>query len=654
MSAQNQKLEKAVRVEQEVLDVTEDPILERMLAEERVESRWLDSTLLGRLFVYLRPHRALALGAVSLAVVEALMMTLPAYIIGLAIDRVGRSHQGVRESAGLAGVLDWLGEGFVAMVGPMSQGGAAGTLILFFGLLVLLLWVGKWMIAVTTTYTMQKLGQLVVHDLRVDVYRHITELDMNFFHHNPVGRLVNRTTFDVQSVAELFSDAFAMALRDLLFVLVLVLVMLSLDLPLAAVLIFSFPWLVGVGLLYRRYARPALRTNSAVRSRMNAWLAENLAGMRENHLYRLQPWRAVEYRALTEAHQSSITHVIRAWGMLRPGMMLVSAVSTTVVLLLGYERVVEGVVSVGVLLTFLQYTVQLWRPVRNLTEKFNLIQTALTAGERIIDVLEARAKVFDLQESDPSLTVEEGRIAFEQVRFAYPAKPTLEVLKGLDFEVAPGQTLALVGDTGAGKSTIAHLLSRFYDVTQGRVCVDGRDVREFKLRRLRQGIAIVPQDVTIFAGTLRENITLGTQVPDELIWRCIKAVRAEIIVDRFEKGLDHVMEEGGRTLSTGERQLISFARALVFNPPVLILDEATANVDTQTELLIQEALGALTKGRTSVIIAHRLSTIRDADLILVLRHGQVVERGDHASLMSLDGEYARLVHLHMRAEDEAL
>ena len=220
-------------------------------------------------------------------------------------------------------------------------------------------------------------------------------------------------------------------------------------------------------------------------------------------------------------------------------------------------------------------------------------------------------------------------------------------MRGISWSAAKGEMIALVGDTGAGKSTIAHLLSRFYDVTEGTVRIDGRDVREYDLGKLREGIAIVPQDVVIFAGTVRDNITLGLEVSDDVVWEAARAVCADRFIDRFEDGLEHIMDEGGRTLSAGERQLLSFARALVFNPPVLILDEATANVDTETENMIQEALARLTQGRTSVVIAHRLSTIREADQILVLRHGEIIERGRHEELLEQGGEYARLYELHM-------
>ncbi|MEO1273300.1 MAG: ABC transporter ATP-binding protein, partial [Myxococcota bacterium] len=292
---------------------------------------------------------------------------------------------------------------------------------------------------------------------------------------------------------------------------------------------------------------------------MNAWLAENLAGMRENHLYRAENLRRAEFRSLTDAHQASITHVIRAWGLLRPAMMMTSAIATSCVLMVGYERVVAGAVTVGVLLTFLQYTVRLWAPVRNLTEKFNQIQTALTAGERVMDILDAQARIFDLDRADPGLEVEQGRIQFDAVRFRYPRKKA-EVLAGVEFTVEPGKMLALVGDTGAGKSTIARLITRQYDVTQGAVRVDDHDVRDYTLNQLRSGIAIVPQEVVIFAGSVRENITLGRDIADERIWECIRAVRADGLIERMSDGLDSPLEEGGRTLSTGERQLLSFAR----------------------------------------------------------------------------------------------
>jgi len=307
--------------------------------------------------------------------------------------------------------------------------------------------------------------------------------------------------------------------------------------------------------------------------------------------------------------------------------------------------VLGGLITVGVLLSFLQYAARLWVPIRNLTEKVNVIQNALTAGERIFDVLETPSTMVDLPDARPGLVVEHGAIRFEDVRFQY-ATGTEEVLRGISFEAKAGQMVALVGDTGAGKSTIVSLISRFYDVREGAVIVDEHDVQDYTLHNLRRAIALVPQDVVVFAGTLRDNVTLGAEVDDKTILDRLRAVCADDLVARFDDGLDHVLEEAGRTLSAGERQLLSFARALIANPPILILDEATASIDTRTEVKIQQALDELTRGRTTIVIAHRLSTIRDADLILTLRDGEIIERGTHDELVALGGEYAELHAKH--------
>lgn len=627
-------------IEQRALEMANDPLLKKMLEEERIESEDVDLTLLRKLLGYLRPYRLLASVTVALAVVQAVFMTLPAYLIGMAIDRI--TPGGARSQQFMDAPIDGLEAWFLELTTWESAG--VGVAV-FFGVLISVVWLVRWCFETGAAYLMQRLGQMIVHDLRLDVYRHITGMDQGFLHNNPVGRLVNRTTFDVQSLSELFANAFAQGFRDLLFIAILIAVMLALDPTLAIVLIGSFPVLIAISWLYRVLARPALRTNSAVVSRINAWLAENIAGMRENQLYRQEDRRRAEVASLTNAHQASIKRVIQSWAFLRPAMMFVMACATALVLWLGYDRVTTGLISLGVLMTFLQYTARLWVPVRNLTEKVNVIQTALTSGERIFDVLETPTSMKNRPDADPELKVCDGRITFEDVEFHYPGTEEV-VLHGVSFDVGPGQMLALVGDTGAGKSTIAHLISRFYDVDAGVVKIDGVDVRDFTLKQLRSGIALVPQDVVIFAGTVRDNITLGIDVSDERVMECAAAVCADELIGRFEDGLDHVMDEGGRTLSAGERQLLSFARALVFNPPILLLDEATASVDTRTEALVQKALDELTRGRTTVVIAHRLSTIRDADQILVLRRGEIVEAGDHDALMELDGVYAKMIRSH--------
>ncbi len=628
------------KIEREALEIAKDPVLRKMLDEERVESEEVDLALLWRLVRYLGPHKGVASLSVFLSLVESFLMTLPAYIVGLALDR---AQGGTQRKAQ---VFDQALDGVANKLATYSDLGTPQTrVIAVFGLILLSVWCVRWVSAMGTTFIVQKLGQQVVHDLRVDVFNHISGQGLEYFHKNPVGRLVNRTTFDVQALSELFSDAFAQGMRDLMFVTVLTAVMLSLDVQLAAVLILSLPLLVLVALAYRKLARPSLRTMSAVQSRMNGWLAENISGMRENQLYRREPRRRAEWFSLTEAHQTSIYRVIQAWGFLRPGMMIISGAATAAVLGLGYERVSAGLISVGVLVTFLEYTSRIWVPVRNLTEKFNVIQTALTAGERVFDVLNTPTTMSDTASVDTKLIVHQGAIRFQDVVFHYPGT-TEEVLKGINFEVRPGEMIGLVGDTGAGKSTIIQLLSRFYDVNSGRVSIDGHDVRDYSLSKLRSGVALVPQDVVIFAGTVRENITLGADYSDDEVMGCIRAVCAEDLVERFEEGLDHVFDEGGRTLSAGERQLISFARALLVNPPILVLDEATASIDTRTETKIQQALAELTAGRTTVVIAHRLSTIRDADSILVLRKGAILEEGNHDILMAKNGEYAALYRAH--------
>ncbi|OIP38823.1 MAG: hypothetical protein AUK47_11040 [Deltaproteobacteria bacterium CG2_30_63_29] len=631
--------EKASR---KIVELTKDKVLEQMLAEERVDSDEFDTSLLYRMFRYLLPRKGLTGLAVLLATCEALVMTIPAYLIGLAIDRVGDS---AHRASFVTQTLDHATAHLQPLVASLVDSQKHG-IVLIFGVFVAAAWASKWLIGVATSYLVQVVGQGVVHQLRVEVYSHIGDMEMSYFHTNPVGRLVNRTTFDTQSISELFSDAVAQGARDLLFILVLFVVMLGLDWVLTTVLLLSLPLLSVAALHYRKRARPGLRLTSALLSRMNSWLSENISGMRENHLFQKQTQRKSEFKSLTQAHQISVIKVIQAWAIVRPSMNFITALATACIVLVGFWRVDQGLTTLGVMLTFIQYTNQVWRPVRNLAEKFNLIQSSLTSAERVMAILDTPSKMFDSPSVNPGLRVLDGQVHFEDVRFAYPNAANVEVLHGLSFDLPPGRKLALVGDTGAGKSTITHLLSRFYDPTAGRICIDGTNVRDYPLRALRAGIAIVPQDVVIFSGTIRDNIALGAQVSDAHLHACLEAVCADALVTSLEGGLDHVLEEGGRTLSSGERQLLSFARALVADPPILVLDEATANVDTRTEQIIQRAIDRLLADRSSIVVAHRLSTILDADEILVLKDGSVCERGTHLELVALGGEYARLYRLH--------
>jgi ATP-binding cassette subfamily B protein len=626
------------RAEADVLKAAADPILQRMLAEERVEAQQIDSALLWRIMRSLRPHGWLVAFAMTMATAEAFLLTVPPWAVGLAVDTL----QGQVPAQGLGA---WASSRAVALGAALGADADAVAIFVGFGALVALLWAIRWLLGVASMFGVQLLGQRVVHDLRLEVYGHLLTMDLGYFHANPVGRLVNRATFDVQALAEFFSDAVAEGIRDVLFVMALAVVMLRLDAGLGLLLLSALPVLVLVAHLYRVWGRPALRSMSAVQSRMNGWLAENFAGMRDNQLLRLQARRRAEFHALTDAHQSAVTRVIRAWGLLRPAMMLTTAFATVAVLMVGAARVEAGTLTLGVLLTFLQYTGRLWIPVRNLAEKFNLIQTSLTSAERIADVLDARTAMKDEADADPTLRVTRGEVTFHGVGFRYPGTAR-DVLRDVSFHVAQGETLALVGDTGAGKSTVAHLLSRFYDASAGEVRVDGVPVRRWTLAGLRRGIALVPQDVVVLAASLRENLTLGEPVEDARLVEALEAVGAGPWFHGLEHGLDERMEEGGRTLSQGQRQLLAFARALVARPAIILLDEATASVDSQTEQLVQQGLSRLMEGRTCVIIAHRLSTIQNADQILVMEHGEVVERGRHGTLLAQGGRYARLHALH--------
>ena len=513
-----------------------------------------------------------------------------------------------------------------------------GLLRLGFLLAVLLLL--RFGLDFANVFGVQVAGQRMMHDLRMAVFRHLQRMSLRYFDRNPVGKLVTRGTTDVQVLNEMFSGVLINLFKDVFLLAGLVAGLLLLDWRLSLATFLVLPLLLVVTALFRRYARDAYRLVRAKVSRINAFLAENIAGMAVVQGFNRQEENLRRFGTINDEHFRARMKETYVFAVFRPLVEVVSAAAIAIVVWYGGGRTLAGGMSLGSLVAFLAYVQMFFRPIQDLSEKYGLLQAAMASSERIFEVLDEPEEVPDppdpVRPSDPR-----GRVEFRDVWFAYQGEDW--VLRGVSFVLEPGKSLALVGPTGAGKTTVVHLLGRYADAVRGEVLLDGVDVRHLEKAWLRRRIGMVMQDVFLFSGDIRSNIRLRDPgIADEAVAAAARTVLASDFIERLPKGFGEEVKERGASFSAGERQLLAFARALAFDPSVLVLDEATASVDTETEARIQEALDRLRKGRTCLVIAHRLSTIRHVDRILVLRGGAVAEEGSHDDLMRAGGLYRAL------------
>ncbi len=584
-----------------------------------VSGKAFDLKLLGRVMRYVRPYKSLFYGGIFLTILLGAVGTSRPILIKYTIDQF--------------------------VVTPDPHG------LLMYSLLMLALLFVESGLQFAFIYAANYLGQSVIRDIRIQLYRHLIRFRLSFFDRTPIGTLVTRAVSDIETIANIFSEGLLVIFGDLFKIAVMIVAM-----------FWFFSWelvlisLSVVPLLYfatRWFQRSIKVTFQDVRNqvaRLNAFVQEHLSGMLVVQAFHREKAELEKFKEINKAHMDANIKSIWYFSIFLPIIEVLSAVSIGLVVWYGgWQSATGGTVTFGDLTAILIFINMLFRPLRQLADRFNTLQMGMVASERVLKLLDSNERIENKGDHRPQGRIK-GEIELQNVWFAYQDEDW--VLKGVDLKIAPGETLAIVGATGAGKSTIINLINRFYDIQKGHIKVDGVEVKAYELEALRSQLAIVLQDVFLFSDTMEKNITLGDPIPREALNEAAKLIGVNEIIDELPGGWDYNVRERGGTLSAGQRQLIAFLRAYVHKPSVLILDEATSSIDTHSEQLIQEATEKITRGRTSIIIAHRLATIRSADRIVVMDKGKVVEIGQHDELLALGGAYARLYEMQFAAAEE--
>lgn len=498
------------------------------------------------------------------------------------------------------------------------------------------------------SYVLQLTGQRIIFNIRRGLFEHLQRMPLSFFDKNPVGRLLTRVTNDTEVLNEMYTNALVALLKDLVLLLGIIFVMFHLDARLAAFSLTVLPVIVVATAYFRKKVRDAYRRTRIKLARINAFLAENIAGMRVVQIFAQEQRQFRAFDKINKEHFDAGMGELTIFAVFRPSMELLSSLALTGLIWFGGHSVLSGSIEFGVLFAFVSYIQQLFQPVNDFTEKYHILQSAMASSERIFMLLDTPEEPPD-PSSVSRLNAIRGQVEFDRVWFAYRDEEW--VLRDVSFSVEPGQTVAFVGATGAGKSSIISLLTRLYDIQRGTIRIDGVDIKSVPRADLRRQIAVVLQDVFLFTGDIKGNIRLNNQmISDQQVREAAAHVNANAFIESLPSGYDEPVTERGSTLSAGQRQLLAFARALAANPRILVLDEATANVDTETEQLIQKALERLTEGRTTLVVAHRLSTIRRADKIIVLHKGAIREVGTHDELLAQGGLYEQFYRLQFGGE----
>jgi ATP-binding cassette, subfamily B, multidrug efflux pump len=600
--------------------------------EEEKLGKLYDSQITHRLMQYLRPYKLQVIGALSFTLgITALEIAGP-YLFHVGIDDyiVPGLDGKIARNIALRGLL-WVVVAY------------AGSILASFALQYVQVRIMQWV------------GQKTMYDLRREIFSHLQRLPMSFFDRSPIGRLVTRSTTDVDALNDLFASGVVAMLNDFFLLIAMAVVLFRWNRPLAFATFSPLPFMILLTYFFRNRVRDANRRIRTAIAAINAYLQEHVSGMAIVQLFNREKKSRKRFEELNRTHMIAYKDAIDAFSFFYPGVEFLSMSGIALLSWVGGTRVINGTIEIGVIVAFMMYAQRFFRPIQDLSEKFNILQSAMAASERIFKLLDEPVTITS-PEQVRSLALPRGEIEFRNVWFAYHGGATPEdtdwILRDVSFRVEPGQTLAIVGHTGAGKTTIIQLLLRFYDIQRGEILLDGVDIRHLELQDLRRLFGIVLQDPFLFTGTLESNVKLGTPTIDRAgTEAALREVGLGPFVASQPLGVETPVTERGSTLSVGQRQLVSFARALAHDPKFLILDEATSSVDTKTELMIREALDRLLKGRTAVVIAHRLSTIQHANRILVFHKGRLREQGSHQELLALRGIYYRLYQLQYKEQE---
>lgn len=517
--------------------------------------------------------------------------------------------------------------------------------LLFMTLLMIVIILVNAIIQYYHTYISNWVGQSVIKDLRVMVFSHILKLRLKFFDKTAIGTLITRTISDIETIADVFSEGLVVIIADLLQIVTIVTVMFYTDWQLTLVSISVFPFLIFATYLFKVNIKRAFQDVRNQVARLNAFTNEHITGMSTIQIFNREEIEMQKFKKINSEHKNAHIQTIWYYSLFFPVVEILSAISIGLMIWWGTKNIIDAHISLGVLIAFLLYISMLFRPIRELADKFNTLQMGMVSSDRVFKILDTQE--FISNNGKHHVSKIDGKVHFENVWFAY--NKDQHVLKNISFEVEAGKTLAIVGTTGSGKSTIINALYRFYDIEKGTIKIDDVDIREYELNMLRSNMALVLQDVFLFSDSIENNITLkDKRITKEQIYQAAKIIGIDEFINKLPGNYNFNVHERGIMLSVGQRQLISFIRALVANPKILILDEATSSIDTETEHLIQEAILKLVKNRTSIVIAHRLSTIQNADKIIVLDHGEIKETGNHKELLNYNGHYKKLYEIQFQ------